>query len=73
MTIPGPDATVVNGVIESATGDLVRAGYSEFEAGDGEELRDDVPIPFFVRGGVIGAQYWRWTGTEWVLVDQPSE
>lgn len=71
MTIPGADALAVNGVIDAATGDLLRAGYSEFTAGEGEELRDDVPIPFPVRGGIDQSKMLRWNGATWALVDQP--
>lgn len=59
-----------NGVIEKATGDLLRAGFCDFSS-DGafdasvEECRSDVPFPAVSRGN---AAWHRWTGSAWILV-----
>jgi hypothetical protein len=59
-----------NGVIEIATGDLLRAGFCDFSS-DGtfdaekEEYRTDVPFPAVSRGS--GAWH-RWNGGSWVVV-----
>ena len=65
-----------NGVIETATGDLLRAGYCDFTT-DGsfdsgtETERTDVPHPSKVRGQEDYANMHRWNGTAWVEVAQP--
>jgi len=65
-----------NGVIEIATGDLLRGGFCDFE-NDGsfdsgtESYKTDIPHPCFVRGQEDEAQMHRWNGSAWVLVDQP--
>lgn len=59
-----------NGVIETATGDLLRAGFCDFST-DGafdpskEAVRTDVPFPATARGS--GAWH-RWDGSAWVVV-----
>ncbi len=64
-----------NGVIETATGDLLRAGFSDF-LNDGsfnagtESYRTDVPFPGKVRYGG-DANMHRWSGSEWVEVTAP--
>lgn len=68
-------ATPHGGVIETSSGDLLRAGYCDFE-NDGklsgsETSRTDVPHPPHIRGGEGLAQMHRWDGAAWVLVDQP--
>ena len=66
----------MNGVIETATGDLLRAGYCDFE-NDGsfnpatETLRIDVPDPAKVRGNIYHATMYRLDGAAWVEVAQP--
>lgn len=65
-----------NGVIETATGDLKRAGYCDFE-NDGkfdagtETYRTDVPRPSYRRGDDPSTKMTRWDGAAWILVDQP--
>lgn len=59
-----------NGVIETATGDLLRAGFCDFSS-DGafdpsrESVRADVPFPATARGGVA---WHRWNGNAWIVV-----
>ena len=59
-----------NGVIEIATGDLLRAGFCDFSS-DGafdsskEECRTDVPFPAVSRGS---GSWHRWNGSAWVVV-----
>lgn len=59
-----------NGVIEMATGDLLRAGFCDFSS-DGafnpsrEEYRTDVPFPAVARGS---GTWHRWDGNAWVVV-----
>jgi hypothetical protein len=67
-----------NGVIETATGDLLRAGYCDFENDgsfdpDTETYRTDVPDAARVRGDDASTVMHRWTGSAWTLVDQPPE
>ena len=65
-----------NGVIETATGDLLRAGYCDF-ATDGsfssptETQRTDCPHPAKVKGQEDETQMHRWNGTDWIEVAQP--
>jgi len=62
----------MNGVIETSTGDLLRAGFTDFTAGPGETLRFDVPNPPQRRGAFYeDGNMHRWTGSEWILVPQP--
>lgn len=59
-----------NGVIETATGDLLRAGFCDFQ-NDGsfdsskESYRTDVPFPAQPRSGV---EWHRWDGNAWIMV-----
>jgi hypothetical protein len=58
-----------NGVIETATGDLLRAGFCNFEHDSGtESLRYDVPCPFYVRGKKNLPTFHRWDGNAWIEV-----
>ena len=65
-----------NGVIETATGDLKRAGYCDFE-NDGsfdsgtETMRSDCPHPGKVKGDPQETNMTRWNGSAWVEVAQP--
>ena len=61
-----------NGVIETATGDLLRCGRCTFTAGAGETLKDNVPVPGYRRKCGEPGQYDRWNGAAWVKVDQPD-
>lgn len=68
----------MNGVILIASGNLIRAGFSDF-LNDGsfdpatDSYRTDVPEPPLVyRAGTAG-QFHRWDGDEWVLVSQPQD
>lgn len=63
----------MDGIIETATGDLLRAGYSTFSAGPGETLRTDVPEGPLVRYAPGESQMHRWTGAIWTLVANPAE
>lgn len=70
-TLPTLDTSFKH-VIEDATGDLLRAGYSPFVAGAGESIRTDGPIPASpLRPGRAG-DYDNWTGSQWVKVPQPK-
>ena len=63
---------MADGVIETITGDLLRAGYSypdeEFDSVR-ETIRYDVPEPFYIRG-FRNANFHRWNGSSWDLVPQ---
>ena len=65
-----------NGVIDTATGDLLRAGYCDF-TNDGsfdvgaETVLLSVPFPPKVIGDPHETQMHRWDGAAWILVDQP--
>jgi hypothetical protein len=65
-----------NGVIETSTGDLLRAGFCDFQ-NDGsfdsatQSYRTDVPVPALARGHVGETQMHRWNGSAWVEVAQP--
>jgi len=66
---------VYQGVIEDATGDLLRCGYIDFTADgmfdeDTESVRTDVPFPGKIRGDIREAQMHRWGGASWSLVAQ---
>ena len=61
-----------NGVIETVTGILLRAGFSDFVAGAGEALRSDVPVPAQTRHQEGQTQMHRWNGTAWVLTTNPA-
>ena len=61
----------MNGVYETATGDLLRAGFSTFTAGAGETLRSDVPEPPLRRRYGTSGNMHRWNGSAWVEVAQP--
>lgn len=65
------------GLIELATGDLIRAGYADFTNDQDYDPtihghRMDVPEPGFVRdhhfGGPEDGRYHRWTGSEWTII-----
>ncbi len=65
------------GVIETSSGDLLRAGYCDFENdgsfnADTETQREDVPHPSKVRGDADETKMNRWNGSIWIEVDQPS-
>lgn len=59
----------MNGVIEDATGDLIRAGFTDFTAGAGETVRNDVPEPAFIRDG-NAPNFHSWTGSDWTTKAQ---
>ncbi len=64
-----------NGVIETATGNLLRAGFCDFEtdgAFDGlnEDQRTDIPFPGQTVSGNHFDQKHRWNGSAWVLIDK---
>jgi len=57
-----------SGVIDTATGDLLRCGYCAFTAGEGESVRNDVPHPGKVRLAVNATPFHRYSGSEWIEV-----
>jgi hypothetical protein len=58
------------GVIETATGDLVRCGFSDFTSTliAGESQRSDCPFPGQPKRKTGLSQIHRWNGSAWVLV-----
>jgi len=64
-----------NGVIQTATGDLLRAGFCDFE-NDGafdsgtETYRTDIPIPSKIKGDTENSVFHRWNGSAWVEISQ---
>jgi len=66
---------ILNGVIETATGDLLRAGFSDFENdgsfdGATETFVTNVPSPFYIRGNGNNGVYHRWNGSAWIEVSE---
>ena len=67
--------TTKNGVIITSTGDLLRAGFSDFQ-NDGtfdsgtESYRTDVPMGAKTKGNPDNADFHRWNGSAWVLITQ---
>lgn len=66
----------MNGVIETATGNLLRTGYTDFENdgsfnADTESYRTDVPWDAQIKSLEYRA-FSRWTGTEWVSIEDPA-
>lgn len=67
---------IYRGVIDDATGDLLRCGYSDFE-NDGsfdavnESIRTDVPNYGRRRGQEGLLKMDRWNGSAWIEVNQP--
>lgn len=65
-----------NGVYETATGDLLRAGFTDF-VNDGsfdsgtETNRSDLPFPGKAKGSIHHDKMHRWNGSAWIEVDQP--
>ncbi len=65
-----------NGVIETASGDLLRSGFCDFEH-DGsfepstETHMSNVPFPSKCKGDEGETKMDRWNGLEWIEVDQP--
>jgi len=68
-------AETYNGVIETSTGDLLRAGYCDFE-NDGsfnpeiESYMTSIPNPGKTKGSPFFTKMDRWTGSGWIEVDQ---
>ena len=63
----------MNGIYETSSGDLLRAGFSALTAGGGETLRTDVPHPAKRRYAANETQMHRWNGSTWVLVTNPTK
>lgn len=61
----------MNGVIEIATGDLLMWGPQNFTADTGQEVRTDVPEPSKRKRQLGEIEMHRWTGADWILVNQP--
>jgi hypothetical protein len=74
-----PDLSM-QGVIDRATGDLVRFGFCDF-ANDGrfdpktEELRRDLPDQRFGRDGLLAHLLTRWSETEqkWLTLERQGD
>lgn len=62
-----------NAVIETASGDLLRHGYTDLVAGGGETLLPDHvrPIEPLVRGA--GPNFSRWDGSAWQVIADPDQ
>ncbi len=62
-----------NAIIETATGDLLRHGFSTLAAGAGETLLPDHlrPIEPKVRGA--GPEFSRWDGSAWLVIADPDQ
>ncbi len=69
-------AHTTNGVIDTSTGDLLRAGFCDWSA-DGifdsgtETYVTNVPCPPYVKGKTDLVNYHQWSGSAWVEVGQP--
>ncbi len=67
-------STGLNGVIENATGDLIRAGYKTMTANlEIETIMLDIPDPAFIRkrrNNEESPNKHNWTGNAWVLIPQ---
>ena len=65
----------MNGVIEIATGDLLRAGYCDFDDDAFlpilQSIRTDVPEVPQRRGDPFLTTMHRWDGSAWINVAQP--
>lgn len=66
----------MNGVIETATGNLLRAGFgdmndSAFDAGT-ESIRNDVPEPPMVKYQLGNTLMHQWDGVNWITVANPQ-
>ena len=65
----------MNGVIQTSTGDLLRAGYHNLSLEDvfdgaTESYRTDIPVGSFCKGAPESSVYKRWNGSLWVDVVQ---
>lgn len=62
-----------NAIIETATGDLLRHGYTVLTAGAGETLLPDHVRPSdpLVRGS--GPNFSRWDGSAWLTIADPDQ
>lgn len=62
-----------NAIIETATGDLLRHGFTNLAAGAGETLLPDHirPVEPLVRGG--GPDFSRWDGSAWQIIADPDQ
>ena len=63
----------MNGVIKTATGDLLRAGYTDFSTSPDfdegtESYRTDVLVPALPRRPGMGGNMHRWNGAAWIEV-----
>ncbi len=68
-------SSVATGVIEIASGDLLRAGMVPSDSwviAPGEALRTDVPLDFRARYEPFATQMSQWDGNAWQLVAQPA-
>ena len=61
-----------NGIYETSSGDLLRAGFSTLIAGTGETLRTDIPVPGKVRWSQAFSNMHRWSESAWTEVAQPT-
>jgi len=66
----------MNGVIETATGDLIRKGFSDFE-NDGtfnsgtETYKTDIPDAALIKK-VYGGDFTRWNGSNYVTISRTA-
>jgi|GEM_PF-3026604 len=63
-----------NGVIEDASGDLLRCGFTNFDLGPGESQRNDCPHPGYVVSDPKEStgEFHRWNGSSWELATDSS-
>lgn len=63
----------MNGVTTKANGNLVRAGYCDFDYDSAtEEYHTDVPEPAKVYGDRFFSDFHRWVDDQWVEISQPT-
>lgn len=65
-----------NGVIETATGFLLKSGFCDFSLGTPfdpllETYKTNIPYPSKIKGQVGETLISKWTGATWVEVAQP--
>jgi len=64
-----------NCIIDTATGDLLRAGFCDFindgsfDSGN-ETGRSDSPFPAKIKGAPRNDKFHRWNGSAWVEISQ---
>ena len=62
----------LTGIIETTSGDLLRAGYSTFTPGTGEsDAPTPLPVPPLIRRPGEPGNHHRWNGSAYIEVAQP--